>query len=159
MIDKQSYIARISNATPLQLLVISYDMFLDSLGQAKKTIDTEDFSKNLEFMEKVLIEIIGSLNLEMELAKEVLPLYVNVQRLMGQAQAKAIRKGQKDGVLKLLDDAEQIMTILLDGIKQLEEVDAPAMDNSQQIYAGLTYQKGGVLKEFISEDSSKSFKA
>lgn len=200
--DKQEIIARISNATPLGLLLISYDLFLDATATAKESVKSQkttqegastvqegantaqegastdqegvstdqegvntvlqeasDLERDLEYMQKILTEIINSLDLEQELSHEILPIYMYVNKLIIECIIKANRKNQEKLIITNLTTIETIMKTLLEGLESLEDTDEPINPGSQQIIAGLTYQKDGRLNEFIDESSGRNFEA
>jgi len=161
--DKQEIIARISNATPLGLLLISYDLFLDAVAVTKENIASGEESavieKDIEYLQKILTEITRSLNMEQELSQEILPIYMHVNKLLIECGVKVKRKSQVKQLSERINIIESIMKILLEGLEALEDTGEPINPAVQQVYAGLTYQKDGKLNEFVAEGSGRSFEA
>ena len=153
---KSDYVRRISNCTPVQLVVINYELVLDYIDEAKQQLqqgNEKKFRQNLSVAQNLMNELTGSLNMSLEISWELISLYLFVNKLL--AQAAASNDPQH------LDDAEKILNNLLVGWQGLvdQETDkAPVIENSQQVYAGLTYGRGG-LDEFIPTDVSRGFKA
>lgn len=60
------------------------------------------------------------------------------------------------------DEAKKVLSELLDGwnaIESEEKDKTPLMENTQQLYAGLTYDKSGKLSEYVETDARRGFKA
>lgn len=156
---KQDYIARISCATPLQLVIITYDIMLDNIALAKQNITNVSSKDSIAKTQQLLSQLITSLNMDIKISNEILPIYLYINKLLVSCSVKLNIKNNEVSVTKILTDIEIILNTLLVSWKSLKDTDQPIMINSQQLYVGLTYKKDGRLTEYISEDSSRSFKA
>ena len=152
--------SRIMNATPLGLLLVTYDLFLDSLSSAKENFANNISPENdLNYAQKVLMELINGLNLEIPLATEVLTVYMYVNKLIIQTIIKTKRTGQ-DILIDIEDnllEIEDIMTNLLKALETIEDTGSPIEPDATQIFAGLTYNKDGSLNEFVNNSGGKTF--
>lgn len=159
-INKQDYIARLSNATPLQLVIITYDIMLEHIDSALINVsDYSNLSDDITKTQKLLSTLITSLNLEIDISKELLNLYMYINKLLLSCTVKINLKNKEEELKVILIQVKQILTSLLHSWKSIDDTDEPVMANSQQIFAGFTYEKNGKLTEFIDENSSISYKA
>ena len=147
---------RISTCTPVQLIIINYELILDYIEEAKQHLirdDKKEFRRNLSVAQNLMNELTSSLNMKFEISWELISLYLFVNKLL--AQAGASEK------YRPLDDATMLLNNLLVGWQSMEaqETDKkPVLENSQQVYAGLTYGRTG-LDEFVPTDVGRGFKA
>jgi len=157
--SKQDYVARIASATPLQLVVVTYDFILEELNLAKNNIGNSAVQSHISKAQQLLSSLITSLDMEIEISKELLDIYLCVNRLFISCNIKSNMNGKNEEISKMLTDAEQILNNLLIGWKNIKDNDKQSvMPNSQQVFAGLTY-KNGKLSEYIDENIGRSFKA
>ena len=155
--DKSDYVRRITNATPMKLVVIACELVLEYINHAQialKQGDEKEFRHNLTVAQDFLQEISGSLNMEYSISWEVISLYLYVNKLFAMASAGS----DSDQ----LDQAKIILRNLMEAWQEVadatEKGKAPIMENSEQVYAGLTYGRSG-LNEFVVQDTSRGFQA
>lgn len=154
-LQKEDYVVRISNATPLQLVIISYELCLDFMACARDSFgtDAEQFEKNIKKAQEALAQLTSALDLQYDVTQNLLTLYIHVNQLLNTAYFS------RD--MQSLAEAEKIMSALLSSWKELERsqpAGVPVMENAQRVYAGLTYTNGG-LDEYIEDDGKRGFKA
>ena len=80
---KQQYKLRITSANKTQLVVILYEMFLQYMEEAKEAHEKEDvkaFKDAIRYARGCVKELMQSLNFEYEPAKELMQLYVYVNK-------------------------------------------------------------------------------
>lgn len=152
---KQEYTRRISQANTTDMVVIIYDIALDYIAEAKETIENsqkELLNQKIVSIRKCINELIGSLNYDYPPAGELLELYVYCSRLLVLVQQK---KEIKD-----LDQIEYILSRLRDAFAQIADTNktGPIMENSQSVYAGLTYGKSS-LNELVTDSGNRGFLA
>ncbi len=153
MIDKQSYVARISKASPLELVIINFELILEYLRESKESLgDEKAFNMNIINARKFLTELRNSLNMKYEISYELMSLYNYVD--------KRISDFLFSEKLEDYDETVRILKTVMDGFLNIEEEDkSPVMTNTDSIYAGLTYGKDGRLQEFVDIKTNKGFKA
>lgn len=150
LINTEEYAARITNATPLGLVIISYEIILDYMQKAR-----EDNNLPVEQARKFLSQLKNSLNMKYDIARQLKMLYDYVDRMLARYYFNAKKK-------EYLDECEKVMKPLLESWRRIEKEEKakqPVMENVQHIYAGLTYGKNGQLSEYIDTDASRGFKA
>lgn len=152
-INKEDYAAKIASATPLELVIINYDLIIDSINRAlEEKPGTAAFEGHIEKAKAFLLEMMKSLNMEYDISAELLSVYIHVNGLL--------IKSFFSGSAEPLTEAKEHISILRDSYRQLKYLDndKPVMENTQPVYAGLTY-KNGKLTEYVHEDVSRGFKA
>ncbi len=153
---KSDYVARIANATPLKLVIITYELAIAYIDEGVGT-DAEnesDFEAAITKSREFINDLRNSLDMSYEISSSLMPLYLYVDKLL----AKNLYK--KD--LETLAECRRILKSLLGSWIKVDEKlgnTAPIVENSQQLYAGLTYGRHGQLEEYIPDLSTRGFKA
>lgn len=154
MNNNQDYILRITNATPLGLIIINYDLVLDAINAAIAATEGEKtaYEANVQKARDFLMELITSLDFKYEISRDLHTLYMHVNRLL----TGAMIYSQKEK----LAEAAQIMSTLKTGWESVkEEPDAQKVyENAQKVYSGLTYGKKGA-NEYVETEGNRGFKA
>lgn len=154
--SKEDYVAKISNASPLQLVIINFEIIMDYINESKKYIGTKNknFDFNIRKARQFLMELRCSLNMNYEISANLMSVYNFVDA--------SLAKYLFNENVKLADDCINILNNILGGFKGIEDTEkdkTSLMQNTHQIYAGLTYDKKGNLEEFIDTKSNRGFKA
>lgn len=152
---KKIFTARISQANKSELVVIMYDIIFDSMDEARNALaqgSKDEFKRELSRAQKLLRELIATLNMQYDISKELMPLYLYANR--------CIVDSLRTGDAKLLDDVELVLKPLREAFSEVAKQDtSPAlMEHTQQVYAGLTYGKG-TLNETLFSANSRGYKA
>lgn len=145
---------RISQCNRGGLVVVMYDVFfayLDGAREAKKTEAWEEYKDEIRKAQRVVDELISSLNFSYDLAKELYRIYVFCRDSL----AAAIYRRD----IGELETAEELMRKLYDAFRQVAETDQskPLMSNTQQVYAGYTYGRGDLVETCQDSDTSRGF--
>ena len=152
-LSKEDYIAKISIATPLQLVIITYELVIDFVDTAKEHFDTDEslYEENIKSAQNALIELMSALDMQYEFSETLFQIYTYCSKLLMKAMfSKNVEE---------LDVVNNMLCTLLDSWRKIEKDEADTsslMENSQTLYAGLTY-RNGKLEEFIDEDRSKGY--
>ncbi len=154
-INKQDYVAKIASASPLKLVIINFEIIFDYLEESKQNINNEkEFDFYILKARQFLSELRCSLDMQYEISSYLLTMYNYVDRQL----AKFLFS-------KKLEDLEEGTKILktimagFEGIENQEKDKSSIMENTDTIYAGLTYGKDGRLQEFVDIKNNKGFKA
>jgi len=151
----EDYVARIANATPLQLVIITYELIIKYIDDAVDCIDNDKmFEFNLNKARAFLDDLRNSLDMSFELSRNLMALYNYVGQ---QISYYTFNKKSEH-----IEEAKKIISDLLVSWKTIqdkEEDKTPLMENTQQLYAGLTYDKRGKLSEYVDTDARRGFKA
>ncbi len=134
---KQSFTRRITQANASGLVVIVYEIALDSMDEALgEEKASEEFRKALQRAADCVINLQKALKPEYAISKNLLALYGFVLRELSRARAS----GNKEAI----ENAKKVIGGLYPSfLKLAEEDDSEAlMENTQNVYAGLTYGRG-----------------
>lgn len=153
---KQQYTLKITQANKTQLVVILYEMmliYLDEAQQAHAKEDREGFREGISKSRGCLKELMSSLHFEYEPAMNLLQLYLYANRELARAD---IRNSTQE-----LDHVKMVMTKLHAAYEKISEQDTsgPVMENTQTVYAGLTYGKKALTENLSDQGSSRGFRA
>ncbi|HHX62713.1 MAG TPA: flagellar protein FliS [Epulopiscium sp.] len=148
--------SQVANATRGQLLKITYDLLLESLDNVKQYghEKTEDqFAKEIGRSRQILQELIDTLDFTQEISKDLLRIYVYINGLL----IKNLMVYDES----LIDESKMLINQLVEGWDEVIAKDHESlkvMNNTQQLYAGLTYGKND-LNESVLEKDNRGFKA
>ena len=134
---KKEFSLRITQASKTELIVILYEMYLDYLGEAEKEAqDRKAFREAIRKARNCLNELMNSLNFDFDTAYHLFQLYLYVSREMTSADVCAD--------VKPLKNCRMVIEELLTAYREVSRQDTsgPVMENTQTVYAGLTYGKG-----------------
>lgn len=153
---KQQYTFRITRANKTELIVILYDMILSYIEEAKEAFTQEERAAFHDAIRKIRgcnQELIASLNLEYEPAMNLLSLYLYVNRELVHADVK------KD--LLALEHVRMVISGLKEAYEVLaaQDFSGPVMQNTQAVYAGLTYGKGDLTENMADQGTNRGFLA
>ncbi len=132
---------RISQANPTELVVVTYDMLLADVKNALAAYekkDAEEYENSLDHGSRVINELMNSLDMTNALAGNLRAIYIYVQReLIGaRFSGDAMRAKVAAGFIERLRDSFRTISAL--------DTSGPVMENTQQVYAGLTYGRAGL---------------
>ncbi|MBQ4284772.1 MAG: flagellar protein FliS [Lachnospira sp.] len=143
----KTYSYRISQASPTELIVILYDMAIEYLEDAKEVVDIDDdaYKQNLKHAKRVVDRLSVTLDMQYDISKELLKLYIMMSRF--------IIKATSTKEIKLVDTVINMLTKLRKSFYEISKQDTsgPIMKNTQQVYAGLTYSNAGNSNEYSND--------
>jgi flagellar protein FliS len=151
----QSFATRITQAKRTDLVVISYDVILQDVADAKAFYGAEDFvsyDDSLRHAGLFVSSLISTLDLSITLSHDLLALYAYVNKCLIQA-----RFSDAPAVLDYVVTVISGLRVSFEELS-LQDTSAPLMQNVQNVYAGLTYGKG-MLNEAVFDTGTRGFKA
>lgn len=148
----RTYSYRIAQASKTELVVIMYDMAEEYISNAILALqddNIENFHSSLKYARRVVHELSSSLDMQYKVAQELFQLYLCIDRLMSSA-----------GVSRSIETLNRITGMLgklRDSFYEISRTDksGPVMQNTQQVYSGLTYSNVGQSNE-VSQDPVKN---
>lgn len=145
---------RIMQASPTQLIVILLEMSQNYLNRAisdGEKGELDSFRKNLHYTEQVINELNHSLDLQYEVGVELMQIYMYVK--------KALLRASVSKDCRELTRCVNMLEKLKNAFETVSKEDkrGPLMQNTQQVYAGLTYGKGQ-LNESFGLESNRGFR-
>ena len=149
--QKQEYSTRIMESNRGELVVIIYELFLLTMEDAKQAFKKGNLEEGVKYVKKAegfLQELMGSLDKRYEIAEPLMRLYRYVYE---QLIFSALRR-------KLVNEETVcfVMGKLKEAFVEVAKRDhsEPLMENTQKIYAGLTYGKSSLNEILLSGDEA-----
>lgn len=143
-------VSSVVNASKGELLCITYELLLEAIELGEKSQDVEERKRHIKKAIEIIQMLVGDLNFEYELSKELFRIYVYVQGLLVNA-----KKNEQ------LEEAYRLINKLYEGFKKVaeqEEAKKPSMENAEAIYAGFTYGKDSIHEISVGREN-RGFKA
>lgn len=149
---KQQFTLRITQANSTELVVILYEMMLCYLEESKEALKKEDKDEFREAIRKTrgcLNELMASLHMEYDPAPALMQLYMFCLRRLARAE------GKKE--LQPLAEIEKVIRPLHDAYQQIatQNEQGPVMNNSQSVYAGLTYGRNTLTENMADQGTNR----
>ncbi|MDE5802981.1 MAG: flagellar protein FliS [Lachnospiraceae bacterium] len=153
---KQQFTLRITQANKTELIVILYEIVLGYMEDAEVALEAGNITEFREALRKVRScfgELIASLNLDYELAARLLSLYLYCNRELTKADARK----EKEPLMHI----RSVISKLLEAYRELagQDTSGPVMQNSQTVYAGLTYGKNSLSENLADQGANRGFRA
>lgn len=150
--DKQQFTLRITRANPTELVVILYEMFLCYLAEARDALEQGEeilFREAVRKSRGCLNELLDSLNVKYEPAPTLQQLYLFCLRRL------ALGESRKD--VALLGEIEKVIRPLHQAYAQLAKQNpaGPVMNNTQTVYAGLTYGRNTLTENMTDQGANR----
>jgi len=144
---------RITSANKSEIIVIIYDIIEENLALAKKTLaegDRETYRNEIKQAISFVKELLVSLDMNYEVSKNLASLYIYVSRCLN----FALVSGKKEEI----EAAEKVLRKLGDSFREVAKMDEskPVMENTQRVYAGITYGRGLDLDETLVAPAMES---
>ncbi|TCT11623.1 flagellar protein FliS [Natranaerovirga pectinivora] len=152
----KEYNSRVIQASKGELIVITYELIIDFLNEAKEAKlenNKDQFDESIKSAQRTLRTLIESLDFGFDISKNLMSLYIFVNKQLLQS----LIKYSSDEI----ESAQKVISTLLISWKEAATtVNAdPLIDNAQQLYAGLTYGKGILNETILGDNNSRGFKA
>lgn len=140
------YKMRITQAGIGELTVIMLEMETQWINEALDAYNAgnmETYASNLDKASATQIELMNTLNLDNDVSKDVYAVYIYFNKMLVNSKIK--RKPQ---------DLERIVDMLKqyhESFSAIAETDTegPVMQQSEKVYAGLTYGNGGLVENSL----------
>ena len=153
---KQEFTLKISEANKTQMITILYEMVIEYLDEAialEKEGNRDEAMVSLQRATGCIDELIHSLNLEYELARNLYSIYIFSRKEL--LAAGATGNGERIGRVRKNFD------LLHSTYLELEKMDTSEklMGNTQKVYAGLTYGRYSLNEDVSASYMNRGFKA
>lgn len=137
----KTYSYRVSQANKTELIVIMYDMAIEYLEDSLK----EDYSRNIKLGKRVIDELSRALDMQYEISGELFKLYMTMSKYL----VKAMASNDEELVRTVI----RMLGTLRKSFYELSKQDdsGAVMQNTQQVYSGLTYSNQGNSNEFSND--------
>lgn len=148
------YGVKISQANKTELIVIMYEMaikYIDDGLESLSNNNVEEYRLNLKRSKAVINELTSVLDMSHVISFELRSLYVFMNNVLVRADIRVETdelKRVREMLVKLSKAFKKVST---------EDKSGPVMENSQQLYAGLTYSKTSLNVDMYN-DVNRGFK-
>ncbi len=160
--DKQQFTLRITQANPTELVVILYEMLLCYLEDAKKALqpgesgalrEPDGFPEAVRNARSCLNELLRSLDLRYEPAPALQRLYMFCIRRLA--------RGEQRRDAGFFDDVKRVIVPLSEAYRSIagQNGAGPVMNNSQAVYAGLTYGRNTLTENLADQGLNRGILA
>jgi len=151
---KQEYTLKITQANKTQMITILYEIIIDYLDDAMDEISlgqNADGEKSLLKAQSCLDELIRSVNLHTDLGKNLHNIYIFSKK-------ELIVSGVNHSLNRIWRVKKNMKT-LHEAYRELEKNDksGPMMDNTQKVYAGLTYGKHSLNEDVTAASTNRGY--
>ena len=163
--DRQQFTLRITQANSTELIVILYEMLLCYLTDAQQALqekeipegsapeDKDSFREAVRKARGCLNELMTSLNLKYEPAPELMRLYLFCIRRL------ALGEARRDS--RFLEEIRRVIEPLAGAYREIagQNSAGPVMNNSQTVYAGLTYGRNTLTENMADQGTNRGILA
>lgn len=146
---KQQFTLRITQANPTQLVVILYEMILQYLADGEQSTDNAELLEAVHRARGCINELLNSLHREYSPAPELSRLYLYCVRRLAVCEVKGDRT--------ILGDVRKVIEPLCNAYRQIQDQNSsgPVMNNSQTVYAGLTYGRNQLTENMTDQGTNR----
>jgi flagellar protein FliS len=150
--EKQQFTLRITQANATELVVILYEMLLVYLDEGRRALSEEretDFREAVRKARGCLNELLQSLHMEYEPAPELQKLYLFCIRRLAVSEVRR--------QIQPIEEIERVIGPLKDAYEKLagQNPAGSVMENSQAIYAGLTYGRNTLTENMADQGANR----
>ena len=151
---RQEFTRRLSQCNSGGMIVIIYDILFVYMEDARLAYDAKDrdgLKSSIRKAQKTLDELINSLDFSYDVSGNLFSLYVYCKNEL----SRALYENRLDG----LKEADQILQRLYASFVEVAKQDTsePLMQNTQQVYAGMTYARGELNENYMDLDNQRGF--
>ena len=146
---KQQFTLRITKANSTQMVVILYEMLLQYLADGEQAAEDRQFLEAVHRARGCINELLNSLHREYSPAGELCRLYLYCIRRLAQCEVRGDRSG--------LEEVRKVIEPLCDAYRQIQDQNpsGPVMNNSQTVYAGLTYGRNQLTENMADQGANR----
>lgn len=153
---QKDFARRVSQANKTELVVITYDIIISEINQAKACLtsgDREGVREALGSAQRFLAEMMSALDFRYGIAKRLMSLYEYVQRVLVASHVSGEDRG--------LEDAVNVLKGLRSSFAEIAAQDesGAVMENTQSVYAGLTYGRTSLNEMNMTDGTNRGFLA
>lgn len=151
---RQEFTRRLSQCNSGEMIVIIYDIlfaYMEDARLAYEAKERDELKSSIRKAQKTLDELINSLDFSYDLSGNLFSLYVYCKNEL----SRALYENRLDG----LKEADQILQRLYASFVEVAKQDTsePLMQNTQQVYAGMTYARGELNENYMDLDNHRGF--
>lgn len=151
---KQDFTRRLSCCNRGGMIIIIYDIlftYLDDAAEAHQAGDYEGFKGASRKAQQVVRRLMETLDFQYSISKELYALYRFVNELLALGVCKNTSQN--------IQEVQKVLKNLYDGFLEAAQHDnsEPLMQHTQQVVAGMTYQRGSLTETLQGSESTRGF--
>lgn len=155
-IQKQEFTRRITSSNRGEMIVVIYDIFFAYEKEAREYYEKQEYELFRDAVRKAqgaVRQLRDALDFNYPIARELYPLY----QFALEQLASCFYKNTDGGLLA----AKKVLRGLYAGFQKAAKQDGsePLMKHTQQVVAGMTYQKNSLTETLQDSDTSRGFLA
>ena len=153
---QKDFARRVTQANKTELVSITCDIIIENIECASGFLgkgNTSEYRTELKQAQNFLGELIRSLDFNYPIAADLLKIYGYVQKILVASDVSGENRG--------LEEIKDIMEKIGSAFSQIAPQDTSGcvMENTQQIYAGLTYSKDSLNEADLAAGTNRGFLA
>jgi len=153
---RKDFARRISQANKTELVAVTYDIIIENIDCSINSLEEgniPEYRAELKSAQRMLGELMRSLDFKYPISKYLLNIYEYVQRKLVASDVSGEDRG--------LGEIRGILSRLGGAFAKIAGQDnsGSVMENTQQIYAGLTYGKGVLNEADMGAGTNRGFLA
>ena len=151
--ELKDYGIKVTQASRAGLISLTFDLairYLEEAVEKKKKGNDEEFRNCLCKSKAFINELSASLDMQYEISVRLLSLYIFIYKAM----VKADIKKDATELVRIIEMLKKLRDAFEEAGKNTSQ--EPVMENTQRLYAGLTYSKTS-LNEEIYSDTNRGF--
>lgn len=137
--DLKDYSVRITQSSKTGLVVITYEIIINYLDSAKKAFEKDDLKEfvfNVNKAKQFVNQLSSCLDFKYSISKELFEIYLFINRTL----SESVIKKDVVNIQSIIGIVEKLKSAFSEVGKN--EKNGSVMENTEKIYAGLTYSKG-----------------
>ena len=152
--ERRDYSLKISQSSRTGLIVIMYEMavkYIDDGVLALKSGNVDEYRTNIKRAKSVINELVSILDMKYEISYQLRNIYV----FMIKALVRADIRKETDELVRIREMLLELRKAFMEAGKN--DNSGAVMQNTQQVYAGLTYSRTS-LNENMYSDVNRGYK-
>ncbi|NLG03854.1 MAG: flagellar protein FliS [Clostridia bacterium] len=148
----KEYTLRITQANRSEMIIIIYDMILDDIKEAKSAINHDEYKKACSHITRCIAHLINALDFSYPISLNYVQIYLYLNRTTSMALIK------NDPAL--LDEVAYRIETLRESFNEVcrQDKSSAMMENTQTVYAGLTYGKTALNESLNDQGALRGFR-
>lgn len=151
----KDFTVRVTQSNRSQLVVVIYDIIIAYLDDAEQLYNEGEETEYIESVKKCrsfVGELMEALDMRYPISADLMHIYIYINKLLIYS---AVKKVPQD-----FDAIRRMIKNLSEAFKEVAKQDksAPLMNNTQQVYAGLTYGRGTLNESYNDQGSNRGFR-
>lgn len=146
---------RVTQSNRSQLVVVIYDIitaYLDDAEQFFNEGQEEEYIESVKKCRSFVGELMEALDMKYPIAADLMHIYIYINKLL---IFSVVKKAPQD-----FDAIRRMIGNLSEAFKAvaMQDKSGPLMNNTQQVFAGLTYGRGTLNESYNDQGANRGFR-